>query len=230
MAAKLFITCTCICWEDANLSFRRVKVVFVMRNYFLIICLIALAVFFPACSRSAESNTNANTANANTVTVPQYPDAQTAFDEGSKFFESGREGLAIEALKQAVAFDPDMAEAHFKLGMAYSILDKETDAAASFEAAVEAYKKILKADPDNAQAEFNLGRSYNKLNKDQEAEDALRKAVKLKPDDSGYQTEMGAILIKLAKYPEAIGYFKKALELDPDNPRAQDLMEKAEDG
>src|ERR1044072_220166 len=138
--------------------------------------------------------------------------------------------MAIEALKQAVAFDPDLAEAHFKLGMAYSILDKEKDAEASFEAAVEAYKKLLKTDTENAQAQFNLGRSYNKLNKDEDAEDALRRAVKLKPDDSGYQTEMGAILIKLAKYPEAIGFLKKALELDPENPRAEDLMEKAEDG
>ncbi|HEV7644654.1 MAG TPA: tetratricopeptide repeat protein [Pyrinomonadaceae bacterium] len=189
-----------------------------------------MSLFFSACGSTAGGNANANNANTAVVEVPQYPDAQTAFAEGTKFFESGREGMAIEALKQAVAFDPDMAEAHFKLGMAYSILDKEKDAEASFEAAVEAYKKLLKNDPENAQAQFNLGRSYNKLNKDEDAEDALRRAVKLKPDDSGYQTEMGAILIKLAKYPEAIGFLKKALELDSENPRAEDLMERAEDG
>ena len=201
-----------------------------MRNYFLIIFLVTTSAFFAACSKTVDSNANANSANANAAVVPQYSDAKTAFDEGSKFFESGREGMAIEALKQAVAFDPDLAEAHFKLGMAYSILDKEKDAEASFDSAVESYKKILKADPENAQAEFNMGRSYNKLNKDDDAEDALRRAVKLKPDDSGYNTEMGAILIKLAKYPEAIGFLKKAIELDPENPRAEDLMEKAEDG
>ena len=200
-----------------------------MRNYFLIVLLVAATAFLPACAGPADSNANTGS-NANAPVVPQYADAQTAFAEGSKFFESGREGMAIEALKQAVAFDPDLAEAHFKLGMAYSILDKEKDAEQSFESAVEAYKKILRANPEDAQAEFNLGRSYNKLNKDEEAEDAIRRAVKLKPDDSGYNTEMGAILIKLAKYPEAIGFLKKAIELDAENPRAEDLLEKAEDG
>jgi tetratricopeptide (TPR) repeat protein len=201
-----------------------------MRNYFFIIILVTGVMLFPACTHPADSSTNLVAGNTSTPAVPQYADAQTAFDEGSKFFEAGQEAMAIEALKQAVAFDPELAEAHFKLGMAYSILDKEKDAESSFESAVEAYKKILKADPENAQAQFNLGRSYNKLNKDDDAEDAIRRAVKLKPDDSGYNTEMGAILIKLAKYPEAITFLKKAIEIDPENPRAEDLMEKAEDG
>ncbi len=202
-----------------------------MRNYFLIVLLISVPAFLSACGSAADGNANANVqGNTNSSPVPQYADAQTAFEEGSKFFESGRESMAIEALKQAVAFDPDLADAHFKLGMAYSILEKEKDAEQSFESAVDAYKKRLKNDPDDAQAHFNLGRSYNKLNKDEEAEDAIRRAVKLKPDDSGYNTEMGAILIKLAKYPEAITFLKKALELDGENPRAEELLEKAEDG
>lgn len=200
-----------------------------MRNYFLIVLLVLVPAFLPACGSSADGNTNA-VGNANSESVPQYADARTAYDEGAKFFEAGRESMAVEALKQAVAFDPDLADAHFKLGMAYLILDKEKDAEQSFEAAVAAFKKIIKENPDDAQAQFNLGRSYNKLNKDDEAEDAIRRAVKLNPDDSSYNTEMGAILIKLAKYPEAITFLKKALELDGENSRAEELLEKAEDG
>jgi tetratricopeptide (TPR) repeat protein len=205
-----------------------------MRNYFLIFFLIsalALPVLLTACG--ARSNDSANSANGNvspTPSVPQYTDAKTAFDEGSKFFEAGKEALAVEALKQAIAFDPEMAEAHFKLGMAYAILEKEKDAEKEFESAVDGYKKILKQDPKNAQAQFDLGRSYNKLNKDDEAEDALRAAVKMNPDDGSFNREMAAILIKLAKYSEAIPFLKKALEIDPEDARAEELMEKAQDG
>ncbi len=200
-----------------------------MRNYFLILILI-FAAMLPACGTSSGDNTNANGSANTQPTGPQYTDAKTAYDEGSKFFESGKELLAIEALNQAIALDPNMADAHFKLAMAYSMLEKDQDAEKSFEAAVDAYKKIIKENPDDAAAEFNLGRAYNKLNKDEDAEDALRRAVKLKPDDTGYNTEMGAILIKLAKYPEAITFLKKALERDPDDSRSEELLEKAEDG
>jgi Tfp pilus assembly protein PilF len=205
-----------------------------MRNYFLIFVLIsalALPVLLAACG--ARLNDNTNSANVNvspTSSVSQYADAKTAFDEGSKFFEAGKEALAVEALKQAIAFDPEMAEAHFKLGMAYAILEKEKDAEKEFESAVDGYKKILKQDPKNAQAQFDLGRSYNKLNKDDEAEDALRAAVKINPDDGSFNREMAAILIKLAKYSEAIPFLKKALEIDADDARAEELMEKAQDG
>ena len=33
--------------------------------------------------------------------------------------------MAIEAYKQAVKLDPDFAEAHFKLGIAYSLLEMQ---------------------------------------------------------------------------------------------------------
>jgi tetratricopeptide (TPR) repeat protein len=203
-----------------------------MRNYIFILCIVFVA-FFAGCggTRTDNSGANANTNAANAQpSVPQYPDARTAFDEGSKFFEDDKETLAIEALKQAVEMDPNMAEAHFKLGMAYSILEKEKDAEGAFEKAVDAYKKALKDNPKDAQAQFDLGRSYNKLNKDEDAEDALRAAVKLNPGDGSFNRELGALLVKIAKYSDAITFLKKALDIDPEDARAEELMEKAEDG
>jgi tetratricopeptide (TPR) repeat protein len=205
-----------------------------MRNYFLIFIFVSLlllpSLLLSACGGASDANSNANS-NANAQpAMPQYADAKTAYDEGSKFFESGKEVLAIDAFKQAVAFDPDMADAHFKLAMAYSLQEKDSDAEKSFGAAVDAYKKIIKGDPENSQAYFNLGRAYNKLNKDDDSEEALQRAVKLKPDDSSYNYELAAILVKLAQYNEAIKFLKKSMELDPDNTRAEELMEKAEDG
>ncbi len=213
-------------------------------------------------TQAANNETNVNTTQSNAVaatndeSVPTYTDANTAFAEGNKFYDSNDTEKAIAAYKQAVKLDPDLAEAHFKLGVIYSLnemeedseLDvsttptpakttkkeaekvKKKDSEKAFEEAVKAYKKIVAKDAKNDIAYFNLGRSYNKLNDDKEAEKALRQAVKLKPEDSEYQTELGAILIKFAKYDEALGVLKKALNLDESNSQAEDLIEKAEAG
>ncbi|MDQ6786854.1 MAG: tetratricopeptide repeat protein, partial [Acidobacteriota bacterium] len=150
--------------------------------------------------------------------------------------------------------NPDFAEAYFKLGIAYSLSEKETkdleqtaaeptpakkgknaatklsSADRAFENAAKVYERILKNNPKDEQAQFNLGRAYNKLNKDKEAEKALREAVKLKPDDAEFQTELGAILMKLAQYDEAVTVLNKAVKLDDTNLQAQDLLEKAAAG
>ncbi len=151
--------------------------------------------------------------------------------------------------------NPDLAEAHFKLGIAYALVEDtepQTDAAVekpistkkgkkdatqivtksdkAFDSAVKAYKKIVAKNPKDDAAHFNLGRSYNKLNQDREAQKSLNQAVKLKPDDALYQTELGAILIKLAQYEEAVNVLKRALKLDENNSLAEDLLEKAQAG
>ncbi len=198
---------------------------------------------------------NANVKAAETP-LPEFTDAETAFAEGNKLFEASENEKAIEAYRQAVKLNPDLAEAYFKLGISYSLLENEqepsetpdekpapktskkskkdapppTKANKAFENAVKAYQKILAKDPKDDAAYFNIGRSYNKLNQDDEALKALRQAVKLKPDDSQYQTELGAILIKFAKYDDAVDALKKAIKLDDSNLQAEDLLEDAQAG
>lgn len=203
---------------------------------------------------------NANAAVASNEPVPTFSDAETALAEGNKYFDANATEKAIDAYKQAVKLNPDLAEAYFKLGISYSLVENEkdalqvvdetptptpgkakkgkkedekvavTDSDKAFESAAKAYEKIINKDPKNDVAQFNLGRSYNKLNKDKEAEKALRQAAKLKPDDIEYQTEFGAILVKLSNYDEAVIALKKAVALDDTNSQAQELLEKAEAG
>lgn len=189
--------------------------------------------------------------------LPEFTDARAALDEGVKLIDENSTAKAIEALRQAVKLNPDSGEAHFQLGIAYSLLEKEkeqmtetaeptptptpvkkgktveparTDAEKSFENAVKAYEKYIKKNSEDDLAYFNLGLAYNKLNDDQKAEKALREAVKLKPDDTEYQAQLGEILIKLAQYEEAVRALKKALEIDSSNLQAEDLLEKAQAG
>jgi len=208
---------------------------------------IFLLLVCAGCSGSAGSDANQN---ANTDNAPQYTDANIALADGTTFLDTGEIDKAIDALNQAVKLNPDLAEAWFKLGIAYALSEKRddmrekanveepvaekprtrTNSEKAFQKAVVAYKKIIEANAADDAAYFNLGRAYNKLNEDQDAAKALKQAVKLKPDDTEYQTELGAILIKLAQYHEAIPPLKKALELDPENIRAQELLEDAEAG
>lgn len=245
----------------------------------LIILFVAAFVFgslncasSPTANNSASTNTVAETNDAPTMAandeavkvkvketpLPIFTDANEAMAEGDKLFDQSENAKAIEAFQQAVKLNPDLAEAYFKLGITYSLWEKENAVAAdapveeptpakpvkkgkkdvpvktesdkAFESAVKAYKKILAKDPKDDVAQFNIGRSYNKLNEDQEAKKALLQAVKLKPEDSEYQTELGAILVKLAQYQEAENVLKKAVKLDENNSQAAELLEKAEAG
>jgi Flp pilus assembly protein TadD len=224
-----------------------------MRSIAFIFIISVAFAFQTGCGQNPAENANANAEAVKESPFAYITDPTVAMAEGNRLLDDNKTELAIEAFRRAVKLDPDLAEAHFKLGIAYSLIEAEmrdagvdensnansdgaktaeqkTDSQKEFERAVTAYKKWLVDHPNDVVARFNLGRAYNKLNKDESAEDAFRQAVKLTPNDTDYQTELGAILIKLAKYHEAIPPLKKALELDPENSRAENLLEDAEAG
>jgi tetratricopeptide (TPR) repeat protein len=224
--------------------------------------ILAVAIFLAvSCSTSASNTDSAQPEQPGSVAAPPetLTDASAALAEGNRLLDLNQTEQAIEAFKQAIALDPDLAEAYFKLGIAYSLIEQAQRGALTtgsesplpgesgnsnrrrgeepkpesvqyFEKAVDAYKRLIKKDPEDHAAYFNMGLALNKLNEDEDAEEALEKAVELNPDDSQYLTELGAIRIKLAQYREAIEPLKKALELDPENPEAIELLEDAEAG
>jgi Flp pilus assembly protein TadD len=226
-----------------------------MANSLFTLILLVVVLAVSSCNRGAGSGTAvSNTEAPQPSPLAAFADANQAFEAGSKLLDENKTEQAIDALTQATTLNPDFAEAYFKLGIAYSLLESQrklnaeaeqpseepannkktkeirTDSEKAFEKAVAAYKKIIDKNPEDDAAFFNLGRAYNKLNEDEDAEKALKQAVKLKPDDSQYQTELGSILIKLAQYSEAVAALRKAVDLDADNLEAQDLLDKAEAG
>jgi len=188
---------------------------------------------------------------ATAIPIAEITDANAALAEGNRLFDENQTQAAIDAYRHAITLDPNLADAHFQLGIAYALLAMQnelagivmqpqaanskreppkTDSEKAFEAAVKAYEKRIDKNSDDDAAYFSLGRTYLKLLQDADAEKAFKQAVKLKPEDAEYQTELGAILIILAQYAEAIGPLKKAVELDPGNARAEELLEDAQAG
>lgn len=248
-----------------------------MRYFIFTTIFISSLISFSACGSGETVNSNANqtiVSNANTSEnstntetvakktdepVPTFTDAAIALSEGNKYLDASENEKAIEAYKQAVALNPDLADAHFQLGVAYGLVEKEeevvedklpgevdetaskkkskklvqekkTNSDVSFENAIKVYKKIVAKNPKDDAAFYNLGRAYNKLDDDKEAQKALQSAVKLQPENGEYQTEYGTILMKLAQYDEAIRALKKAVEIDEANLRAAEMLEQAEAG
>ena len=219
-----------------------------MRQVFTIIVLAVFVVAWAGCTRKSANADEANNANAVTESpFANITDANAALAEGNRLLDENQTEMAIEAFRQAVRLNPNLPEPHFKLGIAYALLEMQyaqsgtvdpdnpdarvkTRSQKAFEKAVETYKKWLVANGNDDAAHYNLARTYNKLDKIEEAEKELRQAVKIKPDDADYLTELGAILIKLAQYREALIPLKKAVELDPTNERAASLLEDAEAG
>jgi tetratricopeptide (TPR) repeat protein len=102
----------------------------------------------------------------------------------------------IESCREAVRIDPDDAEAHFNLGVAYHNLEM-------YQMAMVSYKQAIKIDPDLAKAHNNLGRVYIVSFKGKKAIKSFKQAIKINPDDADVHANLGDAYAMLGN-PDAI--------------------------
>ena len=135
------------------------------------------------------------------------------------------------AFQQAVKLDPDLAEAHFRLGLGYEALEKREDAEAQYKKAVEAYKKYPGSHENDAGSALQPRPNVCEPGKLQRSHSRVsRQATKLKTDDPDIFYDLGVAHTKLAQYDQAAAAFSKSLEIDPDYYRAQDGLDEAKEG
>ena len=198
--------------------------------------LVFAAVLLLATSAGCRKRTNSNDANSNNSpsisagTEQSKLQAQTLVDQARELYKNDEDQKAGEVLKQAIALDPNNAEAHLRLGMSYAALDKKTESEDEYKKAIELYKKKTQEDAKDGNAFFYLGEAHNFLHQDEEAVRAYRQATKLKPEDEEAWYQLGMAETKLAHYPEAISAFEKALEIDPNDYRSTDGLDNAKEG
>src|SRR6266581_2115433 len=103
-------------------------------KHFVSIALVCLISLTCGCRRSPYNNRNAN-ANATTGQVSgeqALREAQSLIEKGKELYKNDQDEQAAQAFEQAVRLQPDMAEAHLRLGMAYAALEKKDEAEESY--------------------------------------------------------------------------------------------------
>jgi len=158
---------------------------------------------------------------AEVALLPFY-DAQTQksgqalLEEGLKHFADGFDEEAIRVLKEAIAVQPDLVEAHEALGVILSRHERYPEAITMME-------RVLALQPDHVLAHTNLSVFYMKLGDKDKAEDEKAKATMAafsqKAKASGLVFDIEAERRKKEQATlERIGMFQEALKFNPEDP------------
>ena len=106
----------------------------------------------------------------------------------------------IEAYQKAIQLNPNLVEAHRRLGDLYR---KNTGHPSNFQHAIDAYKKALELNPNDAETVSRLGISYSALGRLPEAIPAFEQAVRLDPRVAMYQYNLGFTHAELMSLDDA---------------------------
>ena len=136
--------------------------------------------------------------------------ASALYERASRARIEGKDDLALELTRRAIAADPSHAAAHRLLG---SLLI-ESGAVAE---ALITLDRAAALEPDDRRTHLLLGRAHRAGGDLTASERALERAVELDPLDAAAHAELARTAIERGDWPAARGHLDAALELDPDD-------------
>jgi tetratricopeptide (TPR) repeat protein len=142
--------------------------------------------------------------------------AQSAdFDaQGLKALDERRYEDAEALFSKAIAQDSKDYGAHFNLGLAYSLLNRDADA-------IREYRTVLELRPGLYEAELNLGLSLIRTKDAAGAVSHLTSAAGQKPKEVRPRLYLGDAYFALGQFAEAEAAYRTALELDSSSAPAE---------
>jgi len=165
--------------------------VFPLRNAadvpFLILLLIVVATL-PACHSSAR--------------------AKEHVEEGNQALAQNRTNDAAHEYQQAIQIDPDLADAHYRLGLLEVRQEHATAATKSFSRAVE-------LDPKNLDARLHLGMLMVSATQYGDAQQQASAILATDNKNAGAHRLLGQIALQQMQYLLAENELKQAIDLDP---------------
>jgi tetratricopeptide (TPR) repeat protein len=154
--------------------------------------------------------------------VRDYPDVDYAWEAyGQALIMAGDFETAEGAFRRALAASPNMAEAHFFLGVALFQQKK-------YAAAADSFRRAADLQPGDAMTEYNLGQCLKETGKRPEAADAFRAALKAKPRYAEAHRSLGEVLAEEGNDTEAREHLREAVKLAPGDAAARQLLERLE--
>jgi tetratricopeptide (TPR) repeat protein len=128
-----------------------------------------------------------------------------------------QEDLADAELRQAIAKDPHIPQAHYLLGQAAIFRGR-------FAEARELLERELALNPGHAMALYRLGDAFTREARWDEAIAALQKSIWLQPHFSGPYILLGRSYMKKGQPATAEGMLRRAIQYDPNNKAAHYLL------
>ena len=99
-----------------------------MKTSLLIVLLLLLFGQVSCRKNKSAEPTNSNRATGVTDAAGDRSAARVYLQQGKEFYRNDEDTRAVEAFQQAIKLDPDLAEAHFRLGLAYDATGQEKEA------------------------------------------------------------------------------------------------------
>jgi len=138
---------------------------------------------------------------------PEHADALHL--KGLVAYQTGKNDIAIDLIKQAIHIDPINPLYHSNLGAVLR-------SAGNLKDAVSCYKRAIELKPDYAEAGFNLGSTYYGMGKLEQAMACFKKAISINPGYVEAYVNLGVIFNALSRYAEAFECCQSALKIKPD--------------
>jgi serine/threonine protein kinase/Tfp pilus assembly protein PilF len=124
-------------------------------------------------------------------------------------------GEALKNYRQALALEPNYAEANWGLGMLYEARYVRNDRIDDLTEMLNSYKMAYDADPLLAEAHIGMALAYFYKADFDQAFNSLRMAVRIDPENPIVNDGAGRLLRSVGLFENAVKYFSKLADLDP---------------
>ena len=134
--------------------------------------------------------------------------------EGMKALDEGKYEVAVQAFRKAIEADSKDYFAHFNLAMAYTLLQRDTEAVAE-------YRRTLELKPGLYEAQLNAGIVLLRQKNPAEALPLFEDAAAQKPREFRPRYYLAESQLQTADYAKAKDSYQLALALDAKSADAQ---------